>query len=149
MIPIHLSDFHLMGIHWVDAALRFGLRSAQKLFSAVADALLWVMFVRGVSDGIHYLDDWWAIFSENWNGINASEVATHTFFSDASGSWGCGAAWHNQWLQLEWPQTWQSVKIAVKELVPAVLAMAMWGLVWSRKKVEVRCCSVCHQRRKS
>lgn len=281
MIPIHPSDFHLMGIHWegtqwIDAALPFGLRSAPKLFNAVADALLWVMFERGVKDGIHYLDDflfitppndaslahetlqlaltccaqlgvqvapekicvpttkltflgieldslalelrlppdklanlraevsrwrhrkggtkrelqsllgllnhaasvvgpgrtfmrglidslkgvkrqhhhvrlsrqakadllWWDFFSEGWNGISAipsTEAASHTFCSDASGSWGCGAAWRKQWLQLQWPHAWQNVNIAVKELVPVVLAMAIWGSAWSREKVEVYC----------
>ena len=280
MIPIHPSDLHLMGIHWegvqwVDAALPFGLRSAPKLFSAVADALLWVMFEHGVSDGIHYLDDflfitapgnsglahktlqsalsccvqlgvqvapekvcnpttkltlgieldsqamelrlpsdkltnlraevrrwrrkksgtkrelqsllgllnhaasvvgpgrtfmrslidslkgirrqhhhvyldrqakadllWWEVFSEGWNGISAmpiSEAASHSFCSDASGTWGCGAAWCKQWLQLQWPQSWRNINIAVKELVPVVLAVATWGSAWSREKVEVRC----------
>ena len=52
-----------------------------------------------------------------------SEAASHSFCSDASGTWGCGAAWHKQWLQLQWPQSWQSINIAVKELVPVVLAV--------------------------
>ena len=33
------------------------MRSAPKLFSAVADVLLWVMAQQGVTDGIHCLDD--------------------------------------------------------------------------------------------
>ena len=44
MVPVHPDDQHLLGISWrdgiyVDRALPFGLRSAPKLFSTVADAL--------------------------------------------------------------------------------------------------------------
>lgn len=62
IVPVHPDDRHLLGMRWngsvcLDTALPFGLRSAPKLFSAVADALLWVMFSRGVTTGLHYLDD--------------------------------------------------------------------------------------------
>ena len=62
LIPVHPDDRHLLGMRWcgsvtLDAALPFGLRSAPKIFSAVADALLWVMFRNGVSSAIHYLDN--------------------------------------------------------------------------------------------
>ena len=62
LLPIHPDDRHLLGMRWrgsvsVDAALPFGLCLAPKIFSAVADALLWVMFCMVVSSAIHYLDD--------------------------------------------------------------------------------------------
>ncbi|XP_065842624.1 uncharacterized protein [Oscarella lobularis] len=62
MIPVHPADRPLLEVQWkghvgLDAALTFGLRSAHKIFSAVADALLWVMRAKGVSCGLHYLDD--------------------------------------------------------------------------------------------
>ena len=38
-------------------ALPFGLRSAPKIFSAVVDALTWVLHDRDVHDQMHYLDD--------------------------------------------------------------------------------------------
>ena len=41
----------------MDGALPFGLRSAPKLFNAVADTLLWIMSHHGVQHTIHYLDD--------------------------------------------------------------------------------------------
>ena len=55
-------DRLLLGVKWagevfVDGALPFGLRSAPKLFTAVADALLWVMGAHGLETGMHYLDD--------------------------------------------------------------------------------------------
>ena len=52
----------LLGMVWrdqlyVDGALPFGLRSAPKLFTALADGLLWCMGRHGVMQGLHYLDD--------------------------------------------------------------------------------------------
>ena len=62
-MPVHPADRHFLGVWWqeqtyVDMALPFGLRSAPIIFSAVADALLWVMYQRGISSGLHYLDDY-------------------------------------------------------------------------------------------
>ena len=53
-IPIAPTDRHLLGFTWdekvyVDKVLPFGLRSAPLIFSATADALLWIMYKRGVS----------------------------------------------------------------------------------------------------
>ena len=62
IIPVHPDDRHLLGMRWqgticMDAALPFGLRSAPKIFTAVAGALLWIMYTNGVTWAIHYLDD--------------------------------------------------------------------------------------------
>ena len=48
MVPVHTEDQHLLGVRWdgtvyIDRVLPFGLRSAPKLFSAVADALQWIL----------------------------------------------------------------------------------------------------------
>ena len=63
LVPVHPQDRLLLGVSWkghvyVDGALPFGLRSAPKLFTAVADALLWILGQHGVQDAIHYLDDY-------------------------------------------------------------------------------------------
>ena len=42
---------------YIDAMLPFGLRSAPKIFNAVADALKWCVIKEGVSFIYHYLDD--------------------------------------------------------------------------------------------
>ena len=62
MFPIHPEDQNLLVILWrdqvfVDRALPFGLRSAPKIFSAVADAAAWVLHGSGVYLQVHYLDD--------------------------------------------------------------------------------------------
>ena len=45
------------GRTFVDGALPFGLRLAPKIFTALADALQWIMEREGVTMVIHYLDD--------------------------------------------------------------------------------------------
>ena len=41
----------------MDTVLPFGMRSAPKIFNAVADALEWVCRNEGVQEALHYLDD--------------------------------------------------------------------------------------------
>ena len=59
---VHPEDRLLLGMLWdeeldVDTALPFGLRSAPKIFTALADALEWVVRQTGVKVVLHYLDD--------------------------------------------------------------------------------------------
>lgn len=61
------------------------------------------------------------------------------FSSDASGTWGCGAIWATRWIQCEWQSAWENKSIALKELLPIVLACAIWGPSWSHKRVQVSC----------
>ena len=47
-VPVHPDDRWLLGMQWegqvyIDKVLPFGLRSAPKLYNAVADALLWIL----------------------------------------------------------------------------------------------------------
>ena len=87
---------------------------------------------------------WWHIFLQDWNGVSllqqAGTVQPHmTLHTDASGTWGCGALLYPQWFQLKWPEAWSSVAIMIKELVPIVLACAVWGPRLARKTVLVQC----------
>lgn len=60
--------------------------------------------------------------------------------SDASGSWGCGAFTSTGcWFQLKFPDSWDDVHITVKELLPIVLAAALWGHRWRGDSVCCRC----------
>ena len=63
MVPVHPDDRPLLAVQWAgqvffDTRLPFGLGSAPKIFTAVADALQWVMKRQGVSWVAHYLDDY-------------------------------------------------------------------------------------------
>ena len=62
IIPVHPSDRQLLGMVWngqlyVDTALPFGLRSAPKIFTVVADALQFILQKKGAHRVLHYLDD--------------------------------------------------------------------------------------------
>jgi len=74
-------------------------------------------------------------FAADWNGVaillpivEAPPQATLT--SDASGNWGCGAYHGTLWFQLEWIGHIKLAHISVKELVPLVIAVALWGQQW-------------------
>lgn len=275
MVPVHPQDYHLLGVEWkgevfLDRALPFGLRSAPKIFTAISDFLAWVLHCHGITDQLHYLDDflflapphsglaeqplatalrvfqefnipvalhktegparvleflgilidtttfqlrlpaaklahlrtlceewaskphcrrkelesflghlshaatvvrqgrtflrelfsllsrmhgahlkphfftrlnagaradilWWRTFLQDWNGSSFFPASTPsiTVTSDASGSFGCGAfCVPYGWFQIKWPPSWQSTHITVKELVPVVVAAAVWGSQW-------------------
>ena len=94
---------------------------------------------------------WWATFLKTWNGISILEqqghqISTIHFATDASGHFGCGALWDSAWFQLQWPQSYQEhdlqlkeQSITFKEIVPIVLACAVWGPAWANKSVTVHC----------
>ena len=276
MIPIHPHDQHLLGVSWeggtyVDRALPFGLRSAPKVFSTVADMIAWALHRAGIEHQIHYLDDfllmtapntadgekalaialqvfqdlgvpvaahktegpatvviflgilvdtvsfelrlpmekirrmqallkswatkkactrreleslighlshaasvvrqgrtflrqlfdllhlgrtpfqfirlnagaradlaWWRCFLQKWCGssfLPLPEPSVHVY-SDAAGSYGCGAvAKALGWFQAKWPQSWEAMDISAKELVPVVVAAALWGSRWGGQHV--------------
>ena len=82
---------------------------------------------------------------EMWNGVSLLHcigclVPKNVVTSDASG-WGCGGYWDDKWFQLAWSSTLvsSSVNIAVKELIPIVLAAAVWGQWWQGGVVLCRC----------
>ena len=89
---------------------------------------------------------WWKTFLPRWNGCSfllSAVLAAPDIqvLSDASGSWGFGA-WcpsSSAWFQGCWPLTWSQKNITVKELLPIVLAAAVWGPQWQRKSIRFRC----------
>ena len=64
------------------------------------------------------------------------------FYTDASGSWG-GVSLSGVLTGCNsWPPKWDGISIMVKELVPIVLAAAVWGASWanSMSYVDVTIC---------
>ncbi len=59
VVPVRPADRRLLGMckEFVDATFPFGLRSAPKIFTALADSVEWIMRKRGVRCVAHYLDD--------------------------------------------------------------------------------------------
>jgi len=87
---------------------------------------------------------WWYTFVHTWNGFSilrspyVATVPDVLIQTDASGSWGCGAVFSHNWLQLQWPREWIDEAIMAKELVPIVLAIAVWGHQLARREVLVK-----------
>lgn len=281
LVPVFPEDRLLLGIRWrdsvfVDTVLPFGMRSAPKLFNAVADALQWIIRSRGPRFVFHYLDDfalvgapnsdecraafkiargmcdwlgvpwaedktaepstcmtflgveldtqtmqmrlpqkklarlvqlvekwrgrsaatkrdlqslaghlqhaskvvkpgrcflrriyelesvarspdrylrlnkalrcdlqWWNLLLTHWNGVSLLETHKRKepdlhVFSDAAG-WGCGAVWGEEWLQHEWEEPIRESSITLRELIPIVVAAAVWGERWAGMVVCFHC----------
>ena len=77
---------------------------------------------------------WWDFFLSEWNGISLfppGPVTVHVH-SDASGAIGCGTFDPTRgWFSVLWTPLWSSIEITAKELLPVVLAAAIWGPVWT------------------
>ena len=89
---------------------------------------------------------WWHTFLAQWNGIALMQGVADTepqieVFTDASGGVGCGAWWCPQWLQLKWSPAMKFAELPItqKEVLPVVLACAVWGRRWSGSAVLVHC----------
>ena len=81
MVPVHPVDRPLLGMRWkgsvfIDCALPFGLRSAPKIFSALADALIWIVHTKGFPLSMHYLDDFLLLDPPNSQTCAAALVTT-------------------------------------------------------------------------
>ena len=64
---------------------------------------------------------------------------TNTNAPSASSGWGCGA-WHGRhWFQLRWDERSAGLQIMIKELLPVVLACAVWGPLWAHTRVVCLC----------
>ena len=78
---------------------------------------------------------WWHLLCTSWSGSSVHQFLLlgdpdRHLFTDASGAWGCGAWSMPHWLQVAWPSRHHLSSIALKELVPVVLAAAVWGHQW-------------------
>ena len=86
---------------------------------------------------------WWRTFAQSWNGVaavtNWTAQAGPEFASDASGTWGCGAWYCRQWFQLQWEGPSANLPIAVKEMIPIIIASVAWGRQWRGQQVTCHC----------
>ena len=58
-------------------------------------------------------------------------------YTDAAGSFGFGATLGHNWLYGKWPQALKDCSIAVKEMVPIVIACHAWFLQLKGKSVKI------------
>ena len=89
--------------------------------------------------------EWWSTFLFSWNRTSILRPLKTSdpdieVWSDASGSWGCGALWRSRWLQVQWGSlSIASSSIAAKEFFPIVVAAAIWGAEWCGSTVRFYC----------
>ena len=120
------------------------LRCMIDLSSSVREPNHWVCLNVGFRSDLQ----WWDVFLQEWNGVSlfggVIPVAPEdTITSDASGCWGCGALTERgDWFQYRWPAEWESVHITVKELLPIVVSVAVWGHNWRGCTIRCRCDNV-------
>lgn len=118
-------------------AIRPGRLFLRRLFSLLQKVDQPHFFTR-LNSTIRADLSWWSFFLREWNGVSLfppGPPSVH-LFSDASGSYGCGAVDPNRaYFNLQWPQQWSTVDISVKELLPLVLAAVMWGPTWKGRHV--------------
>ena len=63
----------------------------------------------------------------------------HMVWSDASGTWGCGAYWRTRWFQYPWTESGIEWSIAVKEMIPVMWGCFVWGEEWKNGVVQWNC----------
>ncbi|KAL5510713.1 hypothetical protein EMCRGX_G006308 [Ephydatia muelleri] len=97
--------------------LPFELHSSAKIFNAIADALEWRLKVVRVPHVYYYLDDFTVL--------------------GAPGT--MSALEQTSWFQWRWGMWSHDLAIAVKELLPIVLAALIWGPAWHSPTVLSYC----------
>lgn len=81
---------------------------------------------------------WWSVFLTSWNGSSffPHQVPSVHVYSDTTGSSGCGALQVQKgWFALPWLHDWRALSIAEMELIPVVMAAALWGHCWAGQLV--------------
>ena len=61
-----------------------------------------------------------------------------TLSSDASLT-GCGAVCGTEWFPLPFPDSWSQFHISVKELLPIVMSVHVWGTRWRDQRIMFLC----------
>jgi len=123
--------------------VRSGRTFLRRLISASAQVDRKEHFVR-LTECVQADLEWWYTFGTAWNGISMMLTVNKTHPScslttDASGSWGCGAFSDNKWFSMKWSLRAPQAHITVQELIPIVIAAALWGRRWSGQTVQVWC----------
>lgn len=85
LVPICGPDRKWLGMQWndrlyVDGTLPFGLRSAPKIFSSLADAIEWMAVQEGIEFIFHYLDDFAVLGPpDSLECQRALDILSHTY----------------------------------------------------------------------
>ena len=78
---------------------------------------------------------WWDLLLEHWPSSSVHQFLLlkqldQHIFTDAVGSWVCGAWSAPHWFHVQWNREWGLQTSAFKELLLVVIAVAIWGNVY-------------------
>ena len=124
--------------------IRCGRSFVSRMYATAAKVQELEYFTRLNSDFRSDLS-WWHSFLKVWNGVSLLRYTSppmqydHCIQTDASGSWGCGAFFEGEWLQLPWNESWAPIGIMAKELAPILLSVAVWGIKFAKKQILIQC----------
>ena len=134
--------------NWLSAVRQLS-GQARPHFSSVCDRPVQISSSFGWSSEIEQFRadlQWWALFLDSWNGVAIISALCRRpvdtkLSMDASGSWGCGAYFGNQWFALPWSScpSWAEVHVSVQELLPIVISCAIWGSETERCHIHSSC----------
>ena len=97
-----------------------------------------------ITDEAHRDTQWWLTFASTWNGksvfhdlewTRSPDLDLYTDVSDI----GFGGYFQGRWFLESWPAEFVREPIMVRELVPIIVACALWGESWKGKKLRVHC----------
>ena len=116
------------------------LRRLFDLTKGVSKKSHWIKIDKAARKDLHA----WNVFLESFNGRvlclpNAWTSSTSIkMYSDASGK-AFAAILGSHWLQGDFPAPWLEVNIAIKELLPIVLAVRLWATSLANKRILFFC----------
>ena len=120
---------------------RLFLRRLITLASTVARLHHWIRLTAKARANI----TWWLKFLPTWNGSvkfidqNSVLAVDMLLYTDASGSYDCGAYYQGAWFFHAWQPHQHLRAIQWKELFAIVAAALTWGHRWQGKQVKVMC----------
>ena len=130
--------------HLVHAATVFPLGKA--FFNALfaAQAAIKPGQTRRLNLAAHSELAWWDLLLEHWPGISVHQFLLlkqpdQHMFTDTSGSWGCGAWSAPHWFQIQCTSELTLQRIALKELLPITVAVAIWGDTYRGRVILCHC----------
>ena len=83
----------------------------------------------------------WLTFLSNFNGssffLTRNWITSRSLqlYTDASGSFGYGAVFQDQWFYGPWPESWKSLNIAELEFYPIFLSVIIWGHLMRNQRI--------------
>lgn len=86
----------------------------------------------------------WFFFLQQYNGVSLITplrdiTYSHCAFATDASDGGFAAVLNDHWFQARWPADWHGVHINLQEFVPVLLALHVWGELWSHAVFTFHC----------